>query len=265
MNAKPENTAVITIGAYPVEKLGCLSPFLRTATWKGITPIITMLGEPYSNYYELKISRLLPILKGLPRKYTHILYVDGSDVIVQGSLEGICRKFNRSGELILMGAETGVAPFKVYRLHFPKSPTPYRYPNAGVWMGERRIVIEMMEMAERIRLLHPNDLPVPPRKGMTLFNHDQGMWHYMYMNGLIELGLDREAQLVLNTCAVTKHDVIWHTNAIFDARTKTMPELLHFSTGHRQWLGTYYRYLARVHRINVLEPYTYEDIKKFAL
>ena len=265
MNATPDNTAVMTIAAYPVNQLTILTPFIRTAQARKITPIVVMLGEPYSNYYELKITRFLAEIHKLPHKYKYILYADGSDVVFQGTMQGICDKFNYIGELILMGAETGLAPFKALRTYFPQSKTPYAHPNAGVWMGEREVVVDSLEMAEKVRLLHPNDHPIEPRLGMTMFNHDQGMWHYLFLYNLIPFGVDYHAQLVLNTCAVRKRDVSFSPTGLIDLRTGSTPELIHFSTGHRQWVGKYYRYLRKVHGVDIDTPVFKADVEQYVL
>lgn len=265
MNATPDNTAVVTIAAYPPHQLVLLAAFIRTAQARNITPIVVMLGEPYYNYYELKITRFLAEIHKLPSKYKYILYADGSDVVFQGTMQGICDKFNNIGELILMGAEAGLAPFKALRKYFPPSSTPYAHPNAGVWMGEREIVVDSLEMAESIRLLHPDDHPIEPRLGMTMFNHDQGMWHYLFLHGFVPLGVDYHAQLVLNTCAVRKRDVTFSPTGVVDLRTGSTPELIHFSTGHRQWAGRYCKYLRKTHGIDPNVPVLKADIEQYVL
>lgn len=81
-------------------------------------------------------------LKGRSKKYA--LFLDSADTYVLDPAEVIVAKFKQFNAPFVFSAERNCWPQADLAHHFLGNGTPYRFLNAGAWMGEREWIIENM-------------------------------------------------------------------------------------------------------------------------
>lgn len=153
---------------------------LKSAEYYGIE--VTLLGEgaewrgtdmsgPGGGQ---KINLFREYLKELPDHHV-VLFVDGYDVFFCGSLDTIARRYFGFGNRLLFAAETELWPDK--NLLHPRSHTPYRFLNSGLFIGEvgtlKAVLSEPIED----------------------WGDDQLYYQRRFLSGNFDIGLDRECYL----------------------------------------------------------------------
>jgi len=148
-----------------------------------------------------KIPALLTFLKTLPPDQT-FLFMDAYDVLVMGGPDEAYEKFVEASTTqqadIIIGAEKVCYPFDKheqyakhlchdeYPLILPLSnvdvDNPYRYLNAGVWMGYADTAIQFLEGMIMIDEMRPR---LPMTEG-----DDQAHFHYAFMSHMYSTSLD---------------------------------------------------------------------------
>ena len=81
-----------------------------------------------------KINLLREYISNLP-DHDVVLFCDGYDVFVANDLEEIVRRYLESKCKVLFAAEKVCWPNESIAQYFPKSHTPYRYLNSGLFIG----------------------------------------------------------------------------------------------------------------------------------
>lgn len=98
---------------------------------------ITTLGSgtPFRNNLD-KIRLTDAFLEAAGNEFTHILFCDGYDVVFASSLSSIVDSFLSFPSPIVFSAERGCWPDPKLETLYPTAPTPYRFLNSGLWIGE---------------------------------------------------------------------------------------------------------------------------------
>ncbi len=246
--AQAANTAVVTIGAYPPERVPDeLCALAYSAHKQGAWLNVFGVGERYKNHFSAKINRMRQWLAALPAQYNHVLYLDGRDTVLIQPLEHICREFNAIGSPIVVSAEGSCYPVRgpEWRERFPAHPTGRRWINAGIWMGRREALLAGLRQLDELYagLLPSRPLPghedlLPYRRHIT---NDQFLWQAGYLKRIFRMHVDHEARLFGNvTCSDQRipinRDFQFEDGKVIVRATGARPGVLHFSGPARlQW------------------------------
>lgn len=122
------------------------SMFLHSAKVYGHTDIHwyqgTAGGGVYSDFFDAKVNRLLPLLLQLKEEgYTHVLYTDSTDAFFVATKGKIIESYKRLGfPPVLFSRERGCYPHH----HLgDKIPEHLRFPNTGQYIGETEALITL--------------------------------------------------------------------------------------------------------------------------
>jgi hypothetical protein len=101
--------------------------FITSAKRHGIKPYMYGFLLPFRDWIDTHITECLRVLKTECVESTHILFTDASDAIFMQGLDEIQRRYFRLGKppMLVSDEETGL--------------------NAGGWLGEREVAIEVLE------------------------------------------------------------------------------------------------------------------------
>ena len=119
---------------------------------------------------SMRVGKLVAAREALPglANYTHVLWADGFDSFVQADEQGI---FDRLDELgnppMVFSAEKNCWPDQGEAERYPKVEGPYRYINAGTWMG----TVEYLRFAVETAL------------GLSPDHDDQRLWTQAFLGG----------------------------------------------------------------------------------
>lgn len=97
------------------------------------------VGQVWPSYTD-RLRDVSDYLRGRPEKYA--LFVDSADTYLLDGADVILGKFKEHRVPFLFSAEKNCWPDPSLADHFPGNGTPYRFLNAGAWMGEREWIVE---------------------------------------------------------------------------------------------------------------------------
>jgi len=108
-------------------------------------------GGGWPGYRQGKLVRAIDFLK--TRTEPFALYTDGHDSIVLHDAAVILDKFQRIGTSIVVSAEKNCWPDARLAGHYPYPQlpfhnSPWKFINAGGWMGNRLALIEFLSVAD---------------------------------------------------------------------------------------------------------------------
>lgn len=124
-----------------------LERLLRSCQYFGISLEVLGIGRPYP-YHGAKIQYLCEYLAEQNPDET-VMYIDGYDVVLLANPEEIEKKFNDMGYDVLFSTEQNCNVSGGLRvrfptwLNYPKSEGPYRFLNAGSFMGKAGKMLEL--------------------------------------------------------------------------------------------------------------------------
>ena len=98
--------------------------------------------ETFSNWYEVKVVRLLEELKTLDDEY--VIYADAADTWFIKPPMFIEDLLDYSGRIVI-SSETQCYPDSSFAPTFAHIPGAYKYPCAGLFVGEREYIIDWLE------------------------------------------------------------------------------------------------------------------------
>jgi hypothetical protein len=107
-----------------------------TTEWKGFAERVATVKE---------------FLRSLPPRDI-VCFLDAYDVLVNATEEQILSTFQASNCELLFGAEIDLFPhsFKERISQYPSSPTPFRFLNAGVYVGYAEAILKLFSWKESI-------------------------------------------------------------------------------------------------------------------
>ena len=146
-----------------------LSALRRSAQYHGIELIVLGLGEPYPGN-GTKICRVREYCESM-RPDEILVYTDAWDSLFVASEQRFKEKFSKFDRPVVFGAEQNLGvrgndvfwtwQFMPTYLRYPKSPTPYRFLNAGGFMGRAQSLIDLFD---------PLPIEADTRSDQTIFS-----------------------------------------------------------------------------------------------
>lgn len=188
-------------------------------------------GKNWPGFTIGKIQGPLEFLK--TRDEPFVMFGDGHDTIIIDTAETILDKFQRFGYPVLFSAEKNCWPDATLAKHFPfpKPPyhnSPWRFPNAGGWMGQREAVIDMLTAAWEYNNQWQND---DTRCFVELYLKQYSWRSY--------ITFDYGCQIFQTMCQTHSHELGPNGENLV---THNKPSTLHFN-GRVPGIGLWYRTL----------------------
>jgi len=233
------NLSVLT---YATKATPMLCDSLLAALHFRVPLLLLGFGEAYrGNFQKLRAAR---DVVGRMHPDELILFADAYDVLYGAGTTRIVRGWDAIGvdaSRILFQAERGCWPDAAMgpigqvfcSKRYPKSRTPYRYVNSGVWMGRA---------AAAFRLFTELVAYTP---GLD----DQHVVGHIYVDLQHRFALDRHARLLQSMHADSLEDDLERRRApsgeplVYNKLTKTFPPILHFNGGGKRYFTAYYHHL----------------------
>lgn len=188
------------------------------------------VGEPFTTLADVKITRLMLELEKLTAKY--VLLTDGNDSFVMADENEILNKYSQSKAYILVSADRQQEPldsrypYCIFRDHYPKSDTPWRYCNSGGYIGLRTSLLHMLR---RMQTLEWNDYTknyVPVYREVD-WQNDQFRMSLAYLLGF-PLTVDINCELFQTMGCSQDGEIVW-TPRLNNLVTKTTPGIVHYN------------------------------------
>ncbi|HEV8551142.1 MAG TPA: hypothetical protein VGQ57_18970 [Polyangiaceae bacterium] len=243
---EPRSLSVLTIAAYPEDRVPSeLGLLARSARKAGVELAVCFVGERYSSHREMKVHRLLPVVRALDTPL--VAYVDGRDSVFLAGAPRIERSFGELRSGVVVSAEAASWPIydRAWIARFPEHPSGCRWPNAGQWMGERQHVIGALEALAELATRSARGAPALERC-RRVAHDDQILWQTAWLDGLVDLKLDYDGCIfrnvnTLDTSLIDNRDFDFGEELVFRASGQS-PSILHFSgdaAQHcmHQWVG----------------------------
>ena len=169
---------------------------MDSAKVHGIIPEFLGIGHEFvSQNQRMKILRdALMEMDELERNRTAIVVMDGADTLFNGSSQTIIERFRAMKTRILISAERAYSyQYAVFKSKFDNiiTPYPYRYVNAGTYMGYGSSLLNLMnELLEmkKTKWPHAND------QGLL------GIWAYYNMDSNILMKMDLNCDVFWVAC-----------------------------------------------------------------
>jgi hypothetical protein len=128
----------------PVERLG------HNLWWLGIPFRYYGIKKKFNNFRYAKMHLLKEELRQQERSFRYVLVTDGFDTLYYMLHDDILERFFSIGKgKMVISAEQSCYPLTELTDDFPQSPTPFRFPNAGQYMGKMSDVISYLDESER--------------------------------------------------------------------------------------------------------------------
>lgn len=170
------------------------------------------------NFYGSKIVSMGVQLNNVKKDYTHALYTDCGDSMFLTGLEEIITKYQQMGSppLVVSGEKT-CFPFGDMASKFPESPSPWKYMNPGMYIGEIPTLLDVMSKCASFYQLQTND---------------QGHWYEAWNKYELPITVDENCQL-FQTMSESNWDEEFalEEGRLVNKITGTRPCVVHFNGG----------------------------------
>lgn len=164
----------------------------------GITLVPHGIGRTFCGWGNMLIEHTLPEMQRLRREgMTHVLYVDGRDVIFIAGLAEIMENYEGLGKPAILFSHDDQVPGETWRV------------NAGCWMGE---IEELGQLWTRLSHEYPNDN-----------NPQNWMW-----NARPDVAVDTACRIFQSV----EGGVATNDGRVINVVTGTKPCILHFRGGY---------------------------------
>jgi len=217
---------VFTLALY--KDLHVLQYFQLSAKAQGIIPCYFAIPNYiYDGWFQIKVVHMLEALKLLKSK--HVLYTDGNDSIFLFNLNEIWRRYEEAGCPPMLASASvnalndtwiGNDYYNEAITHYPDYiGTPYKFPHAGGYIGERQYIIEVFEKM------------VP--YGVKWSGEDAQIWFEAWRDGWFKPEIDAKCRIFQCGCGghALKHLEIVN-GSLFNTITETHPCILHDNGGY---------------------------------
>jgi len=182
-----------------------------------------------THYYQAKITDMIRYLETVDSKY--VLYVDTRDsMFTRWSEEDALEALKCYGAPMLISAEKNCYPHSSLAEKYPVVTTPWKYVNAGGYIGERDFVLDGL----RKIVTHIEGTGTRIQDAS-----DQGEWTWAYLDGM-GLALDTECRLFQTLFMEESGDFSLDDHRLVNQYFPgSSPQVLHFNgnaTGIDRWL-----------------------------
>jgi len=226
---------VLTIAAYPEERVPSEIGIMARSARRAEVPLkVCFVGERYASHAEMKIRRLLPIVREL--ETPRVAYVDARDCVFVAGIERIEEEFAAMRTRIVVSAEAQCWPVRddAWIARFPSHSSGCNWLNAGQWLGERSAIMDALTLLaglpRRALRERSSDALAMCRR---LPEDDQLLWQAAWLGGELELELDYDGRIfrnvnTLDTSLVDNRDFDLSDGAVFRPSGRRA-SVLHFS------------------------------------
>lgn len=180
-------------------------------------------GEYWPGYVKGKIVRLREELRKLDHDF--VMVVDGYDTFLSRPMLGaehLATLLSILGGRVLIAAEVSCYPVEGLIDKFPPTITPYRYVNAGGFVGHRE---DVMEVLSQLLTYESGD-------------DDQARWSYALVDGLEGVVIDSRCRVFQSMAGAATHMKLDSGRRIKNIMTGSSPVVAHFngrSGGIEEW------------------------------
>lgn len=201
-----------TVGSYKEkEQSYYLSRIYESAEKNNVSIINIGEGKKWGGNV-LKPKYFFEYIQNLPDQDI-VICTDACDIVYCSNLEEILSKFYRMNARIVFSTEKNCYPLTHLRHRFAHFNGPYKYLNAGGFIG---YVKEIKEM------LHNIVQQIKP--GMR---SDQALYQQYYVNNPEKIYLDTNCEIFHCLCDVDLSEVRIENERVFVKKTQTWPSILH--------------------------------------
>jgi hypothetical protein len=146
-------------------------------------------------------------------------FVDAYDVIANADIKQIQTTFETFQMPLVFSAETMLYPFSLDKSTYPTSPTPFRFLNAGCFIGTVKAVKEMYAWTKAHLA----------GKRVSSGEEDQGLYQAYFLANQDKIKLDVHANLFLNMNQVPWNTLTIEKGQIHFAPFQRTPCFFHFN------------------------------------
>jgi len=233
---EPQGEARVHFITYATSDSCHLDRLLVSARSHGVDINILRPPPDEKRWVWLNKLRLLKDFLLLPQIHPHdyVCAMDGYDVIMAGGEKEVLRTFRRLNSTILFSAESYffcerhdcLLPYQLA----PPSPTPYRYLNAGGFMGQAKALLTLISHLEADlgMTLSMKEPCCPP--GLEKADDQILLFtHYVTNRGTLRhlISLDYYQELFAVQCNMCTRDVSVLGGRLHNHQTDTLPLILH--------------------------------------
>jgi len=201
---------------------------LKSAQINGVNAELLGLGHDFiSHSQRMEILRdALEEMGEQDRNSTVVVVMDGSDTLFNGPGDVIIERFKQMNTRILIAAEKAYTyQYATFKDKFDKiiTPYPYRYVNAGAYMGYGSSLLNLMN-----ELLHMKSTLWPHANDQGLL----GIWAYYNMASERLMKMDLNCDIFWVTCNDWNNLLRASLSAekfIRNKRTETVPPIIHLT------------------------------------
>lgn len=201
---------------------------LKTAKLHGVHVELLGIGHEFvSHCQRMEILRdTLEEMEEQERDKTIVVAMDGSDTLINGSSEVIAEQFRQMNTQVVIAAEKAYTyQYFEYKPKFDQiaTPYPYRYVNAGTFMGYGSSLLKLMK-----ELLHMKSTRWPSANDQGLL----GIWAYHNMENETLMKMDHNCDIFWVTCNdwdQLKKASIREGKTIQNTMTGTNPPIIHLT------------------------------------
>lgn len=194
MKLDPSQVHAVTACFYPNEQP--IDYLKRSCGHFGIELHTYGRGQEFVSWRHAKMRLLADYLETVDReRYSHFLYTDGADSWFVRDLNAVVEAYGRVAVLdrerrqLVISAERTCYPHGDLHIHFPQEELvgPWRFPNAGQFMGEIEFGIELLRWLDK-------------KYGDYDSYNDQSAWlHWFAANGTNgPVAIDHDCELFLS-------------------------------------------------------------------
>lgn len=181
-------------------------------------------GEFFS-FFDSKIRQMGVFLDRIKEDYTHVLYTDAADSFFLSGLEEVLQKYEKMGKpKLLLSAEKSCYPFADLISRFPADVGPYRFFNAGGFIGEVKPLLDTLSRLKSYYYIN---------------NNDNAHWMRAYDERKIDLTIDHKCEIFQTMSDVDygievvlespMSDYVFDKQRVYNKETGTYPCLIHFN------------------------------------
>lgn len=195
-------------------------------------------GKQFVDFSQAKVLNAIEKIKEFSDDYKYIMLCDCHDTGIIKDSKKIIESFNRMSKDIVIGSEKGCWPVycQEWKDGFPDRENGRKFANAGVWIGKRDRIIELLEYFSHLYMaMKHNSMPEQSMFPFNIGNEedpsslwyhrgcvcdDQFLWHGIFIHAreYFNLTIDYDFEIIAN--------LIREDNP-YDAIEKHSPCILH--------------------------------------
>jgi hypothetical protein len=157
------------------------------------------------------VAKAMALKENITNLNGTLLYTDSYDAVVVGDLNQMLeryRKLSPKENAIVFSSEKNCYPSKYLKSHYPKHSSPWKYLNAGGFVGPAHLIKSMLSV------------------DLDFWLNDQFEFSKMFLQGSSKIILDYQCEL-FQALAYSENDVVYGEEKPCNIVTKSYPLILH--------------------------------------